>query len=100
MRESEIEFRPRASADLDGILASIALTLKSPQAARDTADAIFAAIERAAEIPELGQPFFVMMIGSRVSRASASMSFKRVRKSLIGRICGNAACIAITPPVL
>ena len=49
-----IEFRPRASADLDGILASIALTLKSPQAARDTADAIFAAIERAAEIPELG----------------------------------------------
>ena len=53
-----IEFRPRASADLDGILASIALTLKSPQAARDTADAIFAAIERAAEIPELGQPFF------------------------------------------
>ena len=26
-----IEFRPRASADLDGILASIALTLKSPQ---------------------------------------------------------------------
>ena len=56
MRASE--FRPRASADLDGILASIALTLKSPQAARDTADAIFAAIERAAEIPELGQPFF------------------------------------------
>ena len=53
-----IEFRPRASADLDGILASIALTLKSPQAARGTADAIFAAIERAAEIPELGQPFF------------------------------------------
>ena len=40
----EIEFRPRASADLDGILAYIALTLKSPQAARDTANAIFAAI--------------------------------------------------------
>ena len=48
----EIEFRPRASADLDGILAYIALTLKSPQAARDTAN------ERAAEMPELGQPFF------------------------------------------
>ena len=54
----EIEFRPRASADLDGILAYIALTLKSPQAARDTANAIFASIERAAEMPELGQPFF------------------------------------------
>lgn len=54
----EIEFRPRASADLDGILAYIALTLKSPQAARDTANAILASIERAAEMPELGQPFF------------------------------------------
>lgn len=53
-----IEFRPRASVDLDGILVYIALTLKSPQAARNTADAIFAAIERAAELPELGQPFF------------------------------------------
>ena len=53
-----IEFRPRASADLDGILVYIALTLKSPQAARDTADAIFAAIECAAEMPELDQPFF------------------------------------------
>ncbi|EEZ1633669.1 type II toxin-antitoxin system RelE/ParE family toxin, partial [Escherichia coli] len=51
-----IEFRPRASVDLDGILVYIALTLKSPQAARNTADAIFAAIERAAELPELGQP--------------------------------------------
>lgn len=45
-----IEFRPRASVDLDGILVYIALTLKSPQAARNTADAIFAAIERAAEL--------------------------------------------------
>ena len=53
-----IEFRPRASADLDGILVYIALALKSPQAARDTADALFAAIERAAELPDLGQPFF------------------------------------------
>lgn len=53
-----IEFRPRASADLDGVLVYIALTLRSPQAARDSADAIFAAIERAAEMPELGQPFF------------------------------------------
>ena len=38
-----IEFRPRASVDLDGILVYIALTFKSP---------------RAAELPELGQPFF------------------------------------------
>lgn len=53
-----IEFRPRASADLDGILVYIAFTLKSPQTARNTADAIFAAIERAAELPDFGQPFF------------------------------------------
>lgn len=53
-----IEFRPRASADLDGILVYIALTLRSPQAARTTADAIFAAIEHAAELPDLGQPFY------------------------------------------
>lgn len=53
-----IEFRPRASADLDGILVYIALTLKSPQAARNVSDALFSTIERAAELPDLGQPFF------------------------------------------
>ncbi len=53
-----IEFRPRANVDIEGILVSIGLTLKSPKAARATADAIFAAIERIAELPELGQPFF------------------------------------------
>lgn len=53
-----IEFRPRASADLDSILAYRALTFKAPQTARNIADTIFAAIERLAEIPDLGQPFF------------------------------------------
>ena len=53
----EIEWRPRAVADLDGILTYATLELRSPQAARSCGEAIFEAIERAAELPELGRPF-------------------------------------------
>ena len=53
----EIEWRPRAVADLDGILTYIVLELKAPAAARACSEAIMGAIERAAELPELGRPF-------------------------------------------
>ena len=52
-----IEWRPRAVADLDGILTYIAVELGAPQAARDCADAILGAVERVADLPESGQLF-------------------------------------------
>ena len=51
-----VEFRPRASVDLEGIVSYIALVLKAPQAARDAAEAIYTAIDLAAELPETGRP--------------------------------------------
>ena len=51
----EIEYRPRAEADLDGILTYLVMAIKSPQAARTVAAEIFSAIERAAELPEIGR---------------------------------------------
>lgn len=54
----EIVWRPRASADLDGILVYIGMELDSPNAAETTANAIFDAIERVAELPEIGHVFF------------------------------------------
>lgn len=51
----DISWRPRASADLEGILVYIGMELGSPQAARLTAEAIFAAVERAAQFPEAGR---------------------------------------------
>lgn len=53
----EIRWRPRASADLDGILVYLAMELRSPQAAESAADAIFVAVEQAAEFPEMGRAF-------------------------------------------
>ena len=54
----EIRYRPRAVADLDGILTYIALELGSPVAAEKTAATILSAIEQAAEFPEMGRAFF------------------------------------------
>ena len=53
----DIVWRPRAVADLDGILAYITLELKSPQAAQSTGDAIMQAIEQVAALPETGRIF-------------------------------------------
>lgn len=53
----EIVWRPRAALDLEGILAYIVVELKSPQAAKSCAEAIYEAVERAAELPGLGRPF-------------------------------------------
>ena len=53
----EIVWRPRAVADLDGILTYIVLDLKSPQAAQACADAITSAVERVANLPESGRAF-------------------------------------------
>ena len=51
----DIKWRPRASADLDGILVYLAMELRSRQAAESVADAIFTAIENAAQFPEIGR---------------------------------------------
>lgn len=53
----EIIWRPRAVADVDGILAYIVLEYRSPSAAQSCADAILAAFERVAELPESGRLF-------------------------------------------
>ena len=53
----EIVWRPRAAADLDGILVYIVLELCSPDAAQSCSDAIFAAVERVALFPESGRVF-------------------------------------------
>ena len=48
-------------------------------------------------------PFFVMMMGSRDSRARFSISFKRVRRSLMGLIWGMTFALgaaAVNTPVL
>ena len=54
----QIEFRPRASLDLEGIVVHISVELKSPQAAQSTAEAIFNTIDKLAEFPEIGRPFY------------------------------------------
>lgn len=54
----EILWRPRASADLEGILVYVGMELDSPKAAEATAAAIFEAVERVAEFPEVGRVFF------------------------------------------
>ena len=51
----EIEFRPRAVMDLDGIVVYIAYELKQPKAAQEIADALYQAIEDLAENPDLGR---------------------------------------------
>ena len=48
---------PSRGADLDGILSYIVLELKFPRAAQACGEAIFAAVERVAELPESGRPF-------------------------------------------
>ena len=53
----EIVWRPRAVADLDGILTYIVLEYKSPSAAQSCGDAILSAVERVADLPDLGRPF-------------------------------------------
>ena len=53
----EIAWRPRAVADLDGILTYTALELESPGAARGIADALLSAVERVADLSESGRLF-------------------------------------------
>ncbi len=53
----EIEFRPRAQLDLENIVIYIAMEFGAPTAANDAANAIYQAIELAADQPELGSPF-------------------------------------------
>lgn len=53
----EIVWRPRAVADVDGILSYIVLEYRSPKAAQSCADAISQAVERVAELPETGRLF-------------------------------------------
>lgn len=53
----EVEIRPRAQLDLESIYIHIAVVLASPQTAADTVEAIYQAIERVADLPDLGAPF-------------------------------------------
>lgn len=53
----EIAYRPRAVADLDGILVYLAIDVGSLQAADGIAHAILSAIERLAELPTIGRVF-------------------------------------------
>ena len=53
----EVFLRPRAQLDLESIYIHIAITLGSPKAARKTIDNLYAAIERAADMPTLGMLF-------------------------------------------
>lgn len=53
----EIVWRPRAVADFEGILTYIVLELRSPSAADSCGNAIMAAIERVAGLPETGRAF-------------------------------------------
>lgn len=51
----EIEFRPRAVMDLDGITVYVAYGLDQPKAAQQILDSIYQAIEDVAANPELGR---------------------------------------------
>ena len=53
----DVLFRPRAQLDLESIFIHIDLELDAPQAARDTVDAIYAAIENVADMPTLDMSF-------------------------------------------
>ena len=53
----DIEWRPRAVTDLDGILTYLVLEHRSPQAADSCGSAIMKAVERVAALPESGRPF-------------------------------------------
>ena len=53
----DIVWRPRAVADLDGILTYLVLEHRAPQAAESCGSAILDAVERVAELPESGRPF-------------------------------------------
>ena len=53
----EIRIRPRAQLDLESLFIYRAFELKEPNAAQKTVDAIYSAIERAAEFPEAGRLF-------------------------------------------
>ena len=53
----EISWRPRAVADLDGILTYLVLELKAPKAAKDCSEAIMETVERVADMPTLGRLF-------------------------------------------
>ena len=53
----EVRIRPRAQLDIESIFIYIALELKEPQAAQGVVDALYAAFERAADLPELGTLF-------------------------------------------
>lgn len=52
-----IEYRPRAEVDLDGIFVFLAFEVKAPQAAERVAEELSAQIELIAEIPTLGHSF-------------------------------------------
>ena len=52
----EIEYRQRASLDLDSILVYL-MVVRSPQAVRKVADALLESIERVAEVPSVGHAF-------------------------------------------
>ena len=53
----DIRFRPRAQLDLDSAFTYIALTLDAPQAAKSLVEALYAGIERVADLPESGMLF-------------------------------------------
>ncbi|WP_417135393.1 type II toxin-antitoxin system RelE/ParE family toxin [Rubneribacter badeniensis] len=50
-----VEFRPRAAVDIEGIVVYLAYALKMPQAARRTAEELYAAIDRIADNPFSGR---------------------------------------------
>ena len=53
----EITYRPRAVADLEGIVVYLAIEQGSPQAAERAIERILADIERAAAVPIVGRLF-------------------------------------------
>lgn len=53
----EILLRPRAQLDLESIFIHISVSLGMTKAARTTIDELYAAFERAAEMPTLGMLF-------------------------------------------
>ena len=53
----EVIIRPRAQLDLESIYIHIAVVLGAPSAAHSTLDALFQAIERVADLPDLGSIF-------------------------------------------
>ena len=65
-----VEFRPRAAVDIEGIVVYLAYALKMPQAARRTAEELYAAIDRIADNPFSGR--FCQTMGWEGSIAASS----------------------------